>query len=324
MQMVAVVVDMRVFMLQGRVVVRMVVRLRQMQHHAQQHQPAAQGHHRARGALAQRQCAERSDEGCKGKHRPRAAGAEGPLGQQVQPQAQSVAGGADGQERGSRAKGGKRFCRQHGQHEGGTSAQQCLDQHHLPRVAVGDPARQGVVHPPGSRGQQHGQQSQQLALARQALLQHQRHAAGQQKQESRHDTPVHGLAVQAPRQHHREKGLQRQHQGGTGPAGALQAPGQRHRADDGAECGHGQHACEVAALQPGLPLRRLPQGEGDQRRPGVEQGGRGERPQAHAEALYQRCAESEQDGRHQGQQAATQGRGRSVHIHGCHSACRGP
>jgi hypothetical protein len=78
---VAVVVRVGVFVVQGFVCVFMRVGFGQVQQHAQQHQRAAGGQQPAAAALAHGQRGQRAYEGCKGENRAGAAGAEFALGQ---------------------------------------------------------------------------------------------------------------------------------------------------------------------------------------------------------------------------------------------------
>ena len=61
-----------------------------MQRHAAQHQSAAQQHQATERALAQQHREGGADEGGEGEHRARVRRAEGPLGQQVEAQAQAA------------------------------------------------------------------------------------------------------------------------------------------------------------------------------------------------------------------------------------------
>ena len=87
----------------------------------------------------------------------------------------------------------------------------------------------------------------------------------------------------------------------------LQTPGQCHRADDGAQGGHGQQARHVSAAQARFTAGRLAQRQADQRGACVQQGGRGKRTQPPAKVLHQRRAQAKQQRRQQGQKTATQG-----------------
>ena len=136
-QVVAVVMGVGVFVVQGFVRVFMRVGFGQVQQHAQQHQRAAGGQQPAAAALAHGQRGQRAYEGRKGKHRAGAAGAEFALGQQVQPQAQAVTRSAHGQQ--GQCRSGRRpgLAGQRRQRKAGRSADGGLDQHHLRRVALG-------------------------------------------------------------------------------------------------------------------------------------------------------------------------------------------
>ena len=90
MRMVAIVMPVGVLMLERLVLMFVLVRLRQVQQDAAEHQRAGRQHQDARSALAQRPGTQGADEGREGKHRPGARGTESPLRQQVAAQAQAV------------------------------------------------------------------------------------------------------------------------------------------------------------------------------------------------------------------------------------------
>ncbi len=91
MVVVAVVMAVRMLVQQGSVQMCMAMRFGQVQHHASQHQSAAQGHQRAGWPATQADGHRSTDEGRKRKHRPSARRAKRPLRQQVKAQAQTVA-----------------------------------------------------------------------------------------------------------------------------------------------------------------------------------------------------------------------------------------
>ena len=211
---------------------------------------------------------------------------------------------------------GQRFAPQESQHGGRARTQQCLDPDDLARIALGHAARKRVVHAPGRGGQQHREQAEQLHASRQTLLDHQHRAAGQQQEHGRGNAPVQRLVVPAPGQYRGEHGFEREHQRGAGAAGALQAPGQRHRPHHRAHAGHGEQARQVGAAQLGFAAGRPPQHDRHDRRADVQQGGGGKRPQARPEALDQGRAQAEQCRGEQGEQAALQrGAGEAVRAH---------
>jgi hypothetical protein len=87
----------------------------------------------------------------------------------------------------------------------------------------------------------------------------------------------------------------------------LKTPGQRHRADDGAEPRHRNQPRQIGSLEAGLPVNPLPREQADGCRPGIEQRRRAESPETHAEALHQRRADAEQRRGQQGEQPASKG-----------------
>ena len=103
------------------------------------------------------------------------------------------------------------------------------------------------------------------------MLRHQRHATGQQKQHGKPHPFVHGFAIEPPGQHGGEEGFQSQHERGTGATGALQAPSQRDRANDGPKRRHRHDARQVGAAQARLALGRLAHHQRHRSRACVEQ-----------------------------------------------------
>ena len=250
-----IVVPVRVFVLQRLVRVLVAVRLGQVQHHAGQHQRAAQRHPAAGRAVAQRQRQRRADEGREGEDRTGARRAEGTLRQQVEAQAQAVAGGADGEQAQRRRR-----------------RRQRLAEAEAPAARWPRRRARPWPSPPGSGRVRPGRATSVLSTPQAAVAtatasrphscvppprcwsSTSTMAAGQQQRHRCPDAPVHRLVVQPPGQHGGEQRLQRQHQRRTGAAGALQAPGQRHRADDRAEDGHRQQPRQIATQQARLAI----------------------------------------------------------------------
>ena len=108
-QMVTIAVRMRVLMLQPFVDMLMVVGFEQVQRNAQQHKRRAEGQPPGARAASHGPGAQCAEKRCKAKHRAGAARAKRPLRQQVQAQAQSVAGGAHRQQRHRIGPCGQRF-----------------------------------------------------------------------------------------------------------------------------------------------------------------------------------------------------------------------
>ena len=272
----------------------MGMRLGQMQQHAAQHRRAAHQHRDPPAPIAQRHSRQRPEERRQREHRAGAGGTEAALRQQVEAQAQPIAGRADRQQCRHRRPRGHRLPRQHREQPRRRGPERRLDHHDLPWITLGQCAGDGVVRPPGNRRHQHGQQPGQAGAPVQALVEHQQHAAAQDQAHRGQHPSVQRFPVQQPRQQRREQRLQRQHQRRARPAGALQTPGQRHRPEHRAERRHQQQARRVAALQLGLALDRLAQHRPEQRRSRVQQTRRGEGAEAAAEVLHQWRAQSEQ------------------------------
>ena len=98
-QVVAVVVGVGVFVVHGLVIVVVAVVFCQVDQHPGHHEPAAREQQPAGRALAQRERTQGADEGRERKHRPGARGAKAALRQQIEAQAQAVAGGAHGEQK---------------------------------------------------------------------------------------------------------------------------------------------------------------------------------------------------------------------------------
>ena len=217
-----------------------------MQCHASQHQQPCKQHDPAHRAVAKGKRTHRAYERCKSKNRSGACCTKSTLRQEVKAQTQAITHRAHCQKRQSSRQTGQGFGKQQSQQGGGCRAQRGFNDNHLGRVALSHTARQGVVQTPGCGGDQHGQQTQQLRIARQALVCHQRDAARQQQQHRRRHPFVHAFTIQTPGQNDSKKRLQSQHQRRAGTAGALQTPCQCHRADDCTKTRHGEQSGQVS------------------------------------------------------------------------------
>jgi hypothetical protein len=142
-----VVVPMRMLVLDRAMLVLMAMRLRQMQHNARQHEGTACRHQAAGRAVAECDGERGTDEWSKRKDRPRTRHSERPLCEQVETQAQQVAGGPDDQECERLANQPRAPARGRGQGQHGRRhhAKCRLGQHDLPRIALRKRPRQGVV-----------------------------------------------------------------------------------------------------------------------------------------------------------------------------------
>ena len=102
MRVVAVVVNVGMFVFQRLVHMPVPMTLGQVQHDPGHHQRNPGQHPDAAAALPQGKCKCSPDEGCERENRPRARGAKGALRKQIEAQAQPVAGCADQEQRRSR------------------------------------------------------------------------------------------------------------------------------------------------------------------------------------------------------------------------------
>lgn len=118
-----VIVAMGMLMRHRVVRVQMFMAFGQMQHHARQHEPAAQRHQPASRTLAQRKGHGSADERSERKYRSRARSAKSALRQQIQAKAQAIASGAHGQQTERSTSGGPRLCGHHSQRGRGCSPQ---------------------------------------------------------------------------------------------------------------------------------------------------------------------------------------------------------
>ena len=110
----AVVVPVRMLVVQHLVCMDMPVRLGQMQHHAKHHQQASGRHDPTAAAVAQRDRDRGPDERREGEHRARARGTERPLREQIEAQAKSVARRADHEQTDRCAERGQRIAEEAG------------------------------------------------------------------------------------------------------------------------------------------------------------------------------------------------------------------
>ena len=177
--------------------------------------------------------------------------------QQVEPQAQAVSARSDGQQRRGRTPARQGLSSCHGQSRGCDRADRALAQHHLTRIALGQRARERVVHAPSRSRAQHRHQPDQLSASVQPPVRDQHHAASEQQQHGRPDAPVHHFAIERPGQHRGEQRFKRQHQRRARATGVLQAPSQRNRPDGRAEKCHQPQAGQVSAAQCRLALDRF-------------------------------------------------------------------
>ena len=97
MLVVSVIVAVSVFMFNRFVLMLVTVGLRQMQHHAGEHQYAARRHQRAGRWVAQNHGQHRADERGEREDRTCARSTEGSLREQIEPQAEGVDGGRNGE-----------------------------------------------------------------------------------------------------------------------------------------------------------------------------------------------------------------------------------
>ena len=303
-----VVVPVRMLVLQRIVPVLVAMRFGQMQHDAGQHQNAAGGHRPRGRTVAQCQRQRSTDEGCEGKDRAGARGAEGTLREQIKAQAQPVADRADREQRehrcGRRQGNAERECEQ----RAGRRAQCRLGHDDLPRIALGQCARQGVVDAPGQRGEQHREQSVQMRSAADLpAVEHQHERAGEQQRHRARDPRIDGFAVHPPGEQGREERLQREHQRRAGAARALQSPRERDRPEHRAEPGHREQPRCIFAPQARLAFDRPARQRAHQRRSRIQQRGRAEGADARAVSLHERRADAEQQRGQQREQRATQG-----------------
>ena len=249
--MMAVVVPVRVLVLERVVDVRVGVPLRQVQDDAGQHQQAAGAEPRIARAVAERKGDSGADEWREGEHRAGARRAECPLRQQVEAQAEAIAGGADGKQR-QRRRG-----------PGGGSPTSTATSARRARRALPWPSRPDRGHAPRARAtarcrgprppsRRATARRPEAALSSRVAAEDQQHASGNEQCHRDADAAVDRFAVEATREQGGEHDFEREHQRRAGRARVLQAPGQRHRVRRRRRRQPRRRAAPVAANEPCL------------------------------------------------------------------------
>ena len=313
---VAVVVPMRMLVVERVVDVLVRVALRKVQNDAGEHERAAGDEEHVARAIAEGEGQRGADERREREHRTGARRAERALGEQVEAQADAVAGGADREQPEHRRRARQRLHEQQCDERGGERAERRLGHHHLARIAVGERARQRVVEAPGGRRDDDGDEPRCRARAGAMAARDEQHGACDQERHRRSDAPVDRFAIQRACEQGSEDDLEREQERDVGRARALQSPGERSRSDDRATRRDRKQPARVAAQEPRLSVDAAGRQRADQRRAGVEQRRGRERAEADAEALDERRARAEQHGREQRQQRAAHGRPTPRDCHG--------
>ena len=125
------------FVLDRLVAMFVAVRFTQVQHDAGEHQRTADGHRRTRDAIAEHHRQRSADEGSEGEDGAGARGPEGTLRQQVQAQAQAIAGRAHQEQAQRLPRRRQRLARSQRQQQRRAGAEDRLGHHDLARVALG-------------------------------------------------------------------------------------------------------------------------------------------------------------------------------------------
>ena len=186
-----------------------------------------------RRAIAEGICERGADERREREHRAGARGADATLGEQVEPEAQPVAGRAARQQHAARERRWQRLAAEHRDRAGQARAERGLRGDDLERIAIRERSRQRVVDRPGERGDADGERAEQARARPRADVEREHDpAAGHQRDGEEHAAPE-CLAVDQPCEHDGEHRLEVEDQRARGRAGTREPPRQAGRRDRG-------------------------------------------------------------------------------------------
>ncbi len=311
---VAVVVAMRVLVIDGLVDVHVRVRLGQMKEQARGHREGGD-HGEETGRLAEhpRDCS--APERPRREHGRGPSGAEEPLRSKIEPEAHAVSGRADGEQPESLRRRRPPIARDDGERGREDGADRCFGADHRRRVERRERLRERVVDRPRERGRRdrrEADRARRTALVAR-MVEHEEGSSDRHDRGRDDDAPPGMLGVDDAREREGEDSLEVQHQRGGGPAGTREPPGQQRRRDEGAGDGDAHDSRQMHAGNGRLGLR--PRGQPYGRGARIKETRRGERPRFARELLHERRRQSERDRREECDEAAAQSWARRRRAH---------
>ena len=278
---VPVVMTMGVVVFEGVVGMAVLVTLGRVKQYAEAEQDSRSHAPRAKRSIAHPPRQRRTDERCDRENRPGASGTDAPLSQQVQPQAETVAGSAAHEQYACGSSARKRLAKAQRCRAGDQRAECALTRDHDDRVLFRQAATEGVVECPRGRCTRDRQCAEYVPLGDVRRIESQSDATEDHERKRHGDTPANGLTVQKPREQYREHGLEVQEQRAHGGPCMLEAPCEERRRDSGTDERDTQQPRQVSSAKRGARRpRHLAEQERRQTCARVEQGRRREGTQS--------------------------------------------